>query len=168
MLTYKNDNNKNNSPNRYDIDDILVSNDNSKEKEGNNISSKLSKQKTKNSNKNVFLESGQNIIYGSKGLDNEKKNNDIDGEEEDLDYGLDNVNYDDLDFDINNTENKYSKNNISKKNTNNSKGANLKLSKINNAATPYERLQLLDQLELENKKKTQELIDNIIKDQGEN
>ena len=168
MLTYKNDNNKNNSPNRYDIDEILVSNDNSKEKEGNNISSKLSKQKTKNSNKNVFLESGQNIIYGSKGLDNEKKNNDIDGEEEDLDYGLDNVNYDDLDFDINNTENQYSKNNISKKNTNNSKGANLKLSKINNAATPYERLQLLDQLELESKKKTQELIDNIIKDQGEN
>ena len=167
MLTYKNENNKNNSPNRYDIDDILVSNDNYKEKEGNNISSKLSKKKTKNSNKNVFLESGQNIIYGSKGFDNEKKNNDIDGEEEDLDYGLDNVNYDDLDFDINNTENKYSKNNISKKNTNNSKGANLKLSKINNAATPYERLQLLDQLELENKKKTQELIDNIRNDQGE-
>ena len=163
MLEYKKDNNQN-KKNRYDIDDILVSNDNSNENEDNNkISPKLNKNKKQNSNKNIFLESGKNIIYGTKGSDNEKKNSD---EGDDDDFGLDNVNYDDLDLDIDDSDNKYIKNTKSK-NTNNSKGVNLKLSKINNAATPYERLHLLDQLELENKKKTQALIDNLTKNQGD-
>ena len=164
MLEYKKDNNQNYKKNRYDIDDILVSNDNSNENEDNNkISPKLNKNKKQNSNKNIFLESGKNIIYGTKGSDNEKKNSD---EGDDDDFGLDNVNYDDLDLDIDDSDNKYIKNTKSK-NTNNSKGVNLKLSKINNAATPYERLHLLDQLELENKKKTQALIDNLTKNQGD-
>ncbi len=163
MLEYKKDNNQN-KKNRYDIDDILVSNDNSNENEDNDkISPKLNKNKKQNSNKNIFLESGKNIIYGTKGSDNEKKNSD---EGDDDDFGLDNVNYDDLDLDIDDSDNKYIKNTKSK-NTNNSKGVNLKLSKINNAATPYERLHLLDQLELENKKKTQALIDNLTKNQGD-
>ena len=164
MLEYKKDNEQNYKKNRYDIDDILVSNDNSNENEDNNkISPKLNKNKKQNSNKNIFLESGKNIIYGTKVSDNEKKNSD---EGDDDDFGLDNVNYDDLDLDIDDSDNKYIKNTKSK-NTNNSKGVNLKLSKINNAATPYERLHLLDQLELENKKKTQALIDNLTKNQGD-
>ena len=164
MLEYKKDNEQNYKKNRYDIDDILISNDNSNENEDNKkISPKLNKNKKQNSNKNIFLESGKNIIYGTKGSDNEKKNSD---EGDDDDFGLDNVNYDDLDLDIDDSDNKYIKNTKSK-NTNNSKGVNLKLSKINNAATPYERLHLLDQLELENKKKTQALIDNLTKNQGD-
>ena len=164
MLEYKKDNEQNYKKNRYDIDDILISNDNSNENEDNKkISPKLNKNKKQNSNKNIFLESGKNIIYGTKVSDNEKKNSD---EGDDDDIGLDNVNYDDLDLDIDDSDNKYIKNTKSK-NTNNSKGVNLKLSKINNAATPYERLHLLDQLELENKKKTQALIDNLTKNQGD-
>ena len=164
MLEYKKDNEQNYKKNRYDIDDILISNDNSNENEDNKkISPKLNKNKKQNSNKNIFLESGKNIIYGTKVSDNEKKNSD---EGDDDDFGLDNVNYDDLDLDIDDSDNKYIKNTKSK-NTNNSKGVNLKLSKINNAATPYERLHLLDQLELENKKKTQALIDNLTKNQGD-
>ena len=109
------------------------------------------------------MESGQNIVYGKK---NEKENNKIDTEEEDYnDDEFQDINYDDLDYDINATKTKNSKNK-SKTNTNNSKSTNLKLSKLNNAATPYERLQLLSQLELENKKKTQELIDNLTNNQN--
>ncbi len=148
----KTNNNKNNY-NRYDIDDLLESNDKTQNK--------------KSSKKNVFLESGQNIIYGKK---NEKENNKKNAEEEEDYYNDDefqDINYDDLDYDINAIDNKNSNSKIkSKNNTNNSKNVNLKLSKLNNAATPYERLQLLDQLELENKKKTQELIDNLTKNQN--
>ena len=152
-ITSPKTNNNQNNYNRYDIDDLLESNDKTQNK-------KLSK-------KNVFLESGQNIIYGKK---NEKENNKINAEEEEDYYNDDefqDINYDDLDYDINAIDNKNSNSKIkSKNNTNNSKNVNLKLSKLNNAATPYERLQLLDQLELENKKKTQELIDNLTKNQN--
>ena len=148
-ITSPKTNNNQNNYNRYDIDDLLESNDKTQNK--------------KSSKKNVFLESGQNIIYGKK---NEKENNKKNAEEEE-DYNDDefqDINYDDLDYDINAIDNKNSNSKIkSKNNTNNSKNVNLKLSKLNNAATPYERLQLLDQLELENKKKTQEEIDNLIK-----
>ena len=146
-----NKNNNQNNYNRYEIDDLLDSNDKNKNE---------NKKSTKN---NVFLESGQNIVYGKK---NEKENNKIDPEEEDYnDDEFQDINYDDLDYDINASKTKNSKNK-SKTNTNNSKSTNLKLSKLNNAATPYERLQLLDQLELENKKKTQELIDNLTNNQN--
>ena len=152
-ITSPKTNNNQNNYNRYDIDDLLESNDKTQNK-------KLSK-------KNVFLESGQNIIYGKK---NEKENNKKNAEEEEDYYNDDefqDINYDDLDYDINAIDNKNSNSKIkSKNNTNNSKNVNLKLSKLNNAATPYERLQLLDQLELENKKKTQELIDNLTKNQN--
>ena len=152
-ITSPKTNNNQNNYNRYDIDDLLESNDKTQNK--------------KSSKKNVFLESGQNIIYGKK---NEKENNKKNAEEEEDYYNDDefqDINYDDLDYDINAIDNKNSNSKIkSKNNTNNSKNVNLKLSKLNNAATPYERLQLLDQLELENKKKTQELIDNLTKNQN--
>ena len=152
-ITSPKTNNNQNNYNRYGIDDLLESNDKTQNK--------------KSSKKNVFLESGQNIIYGKK---NEKENNKKNAEEEEDYYNDDefqDINYDDLDYDINAIDNKNSNSKIkSKNNTNNSKNVNLKLSKLNNAATPYERLQLLDQLELENKKKTQELIDNLTKNQN--
>ena len=151
-ITSPKTNNNQNNYNRYDIDDLLESNDKTQNK--------------KSSKKNVFLESGQNIIYGKK---NEKENNKKNAEEEDYynDDEFQDINCDDLDYDINAIDNKNSNSKIkSKNNTNNSKNVNLKLSKLNNAATPYERLQLLDQLELENKKKTQELIDNLTKNQN--
>jgi hypothetical protein len=170
----KNNNNKNNNQNKYDIDDILEYNDNNHEENGNlnndNINSNnLNKNNNKNqkSSKNVFLESGQNIIYGSKNYEskNDKDNkNNVEGDEE-YDDEFKDLNYEDLDYDINENDNNYSKN---KSKANNSKSTNLKLSKLNNATTPYERLQILDQLELENKKKTQELIDNLTKNQNDN
>ena len=139
-----------NNYNRYNMDDLLESND-------------KTQNENKKSTKNVFLESGQNIVYGKK---NEKENNKMDAEEEeDYDGEFKDNNYDDLDYDINAIEN-INSNIKSKKDTNNSKSTNLKLSKLNNAVTPYERLHLLDQLELENKKKTQELIDNLTKNQN--
>ena len=155
--------------NKYDIDDILDNDEKNNDNDNENEYS-LIKNNKKSTKKNVFLESGQNIIYGSKGLDkNEKENN---GEKEHMyDDEFNDLIYDDFDYDINeNNINDYSKSNKSKTNTNRSKtntnkskNINLKLSKLNKAATPYERLQLLEQLEMENKKKTQELIDNITK-----
>ena len=165
---YNNNNHENNN-NKYDIDDFLDNNEKNNDNDNNGNEYNLNKNSKKSTKKNVFLESGQNIIYGSKGLDkNGKENN---GKEEDIyDDELNDLNYDDFDFDNESNINNYSKNNKSKANTNKSKtntnkskGINLKLSKLNNAATPFERLQLLEQLEMENKKKTQELIDNITK-----
>ena len=152
--------------NRYENDDILNYNENSQEeKNANNDNLNKKNNKNQKSKKNIFLESGQNIVYGSKNYDakNENKNDDEGGEQFDDEYK--DLNYDNLDYDINEIENSNSKNNKSK--SKNGKIANSKLSKLNSAATPYERLQILDQLELENKKKTQELIDNLTKNQND-
>ena len=94
----------------------------------------------------------------------ENKNNNLDGEEEDMYNDLDNLNYEDFDYDLNGSPNKKNK---SKTNVNNAK-INPKISKLNNATTPYERLSLLEKLEEENKKKTQEMIDNLTKNQNKN
>ena len=77
---------------------------------------------------------------------------------------LNNLNYDDLDYDLNGSPNKKNK---SKNNVNNAK-INPKIAKLNNSTSPYERLNLLNQLEIENKKKTQEMIDKLTKDQNKN
>ena len=164
---YTNNNNENNY-NKYDIDDLLDDNEKNNTNDNNNEYN-LNKNSKKSTKKNVFLESGQNIIYGSKGKDKNEKEKNAGGGEEDIYDELNDLNYDDFDFDINESNiNNYSKNNKSKANTNKSKtntnkAKNSKLSKLNNAASPFERLQLLEQLEMENKKKTQELIDNITK-----
>ena len=158
LYTVNNDNNKANN-NKYDIDDILNINDNTNINNKNNYNNDSKNKKLNNSesNKNnVFLESGQNIIYGSKDKDYEKMNEK--GKNDEFDDALNDLYNDDYDYDFNETENKNSKaNNKSKNNTNS------KLSKLNNATTPLERLQILDQLEIENKKKTQELLDNLTK-----
>ena len=175
-----NDNNKNNNNdkknndynyNKYDIDDFL-DNDSNKDNNydnlnlnNNNLNKNYNKY-TKPSKNNVLKESGQNIIYGSQGMNynKENKNNNLDGEEEDMYNDLDNLNYDDLDYDLNGSPSKKSK---SKTNANNAK-INSKITKLNNATTPYERLNLLEQLEMENKKKTQEMIENLTKNQNKN
>ena len=169
-------NNINKKNNKYDIDDIININDNSQNNNKNNNNTNNMTKKIKNSKSsknNVFLESGQNIIYGQHDLDynnnkQEKGKNEENVEDGDVYDDFKDLNYEDLDYDINNdTDNKNSKSNKSKNNTNGSKNINLKLSKLNNATTPYERLNILNQLELENKKKTQELIDNLTKNQND-
>jgi hypothetical protein len=159
--------NKNNK-NKYDIDDIMNINDNTTENNvNNNTNSNLKVIKNSKSTKNnVFLESGQNIIYGSTDkkydLKKEKEKND---ENEDNYDDLNDINYDDFEDDINDLENKnINNNNKSKNNANNTK--NVK-SKLNNLTNPYERLHILDQLEMDNKKKTQELLDNLAKNQSD-
>ena len=161
----KNNNNKNkNAYNKYDVDDNL---DNNYEDNYNN----KNLLKSKSSRKNVLLESGKNIIYGNNDTNNNKKlknENNISnnmGEEYNNYDDLNNMdsNYNDFDYNIddNDYNNKYLENNT-KNNDINSNNVNPKTSKLNNATPSYE-LNLLDQLELENKKKTQEEIDNLIK-----
>ena len=118
-----------NNINRYDIDDMLESNETEKNQNKNILSKNNKYQK---SDKNVLLESGQNIIYGSKGKDYEKsKNNKEDNEINDM--------------------NDYNINNYSKKNTNISKTKNLnQFSDIINSNNPYENLDLLDQIDIDN------------------
>ena len=159
--------NKNNK-NKYDIDDIMNINDNTTENNvNNNTNSNLKVIKNSKSTKNnVFLESGQNIIYGStdKNYDLKKEKEKHDENEDNYD-DLNDINYDDFEDDINELENKnINNNNKSKNNTNNTK--NVK-SKLNNLTNPYERLHILDQLEMDNKKKTQELLDNLAKNQSD-
>ena len=122
-------NSNKNKINKYDIDDMLESNETEKNQ------NKMSKNnKFQKSEKNVLLESGQNIVYGSNYEKN--KNNKEDNE-------LNNVD----NYDINNN----SKNNKSKKNTNVSKNKNLnQLSDFINSNNPYENLNLLDQIDIGN------------------
>ena len=127
LSTPKNNNNK---INRYDIDDMLESNETEKNQNKNKMNKNNKYQK---SAKNVFLESGENIIYGSKSKDYEKsKNNKEDNELNDMNN-----------YDINNNQ--------SKKNTNVSKNKNLnQLSDIINSNNPYENLHSLDQIDIDN------------------
>mgnify|MGYP002624649274 CR=1 FL=1 len=176
ILTNKaNDNNNNNEKknnddnyNKYDIDDILDNesnkdnNYNNANLNSNNLNNNYNKY-TKPTKNNILKESGQNIIYGTQGMNynKENKNNELGGGEEDM---YDDINYNDLDYDLNGSVNKKNK---SKNNINNAK-LNPKISKLNHTTSPYERLNLLDQLEMENKKKTQEMIDNLTKNQNKN
>ena len=154
--------NKSGSQKNINNNDYLLTANDYITSNNNNISNLNKNNYEKPTKNNVFQESAQNMIYGSK---NEKeKNNDINKGEDDI-YDL---NYEDLDYDINELDNKISKNKKIKTNTNNSKNSiGLNLAKLNNVTSPYERLHILDQLELENKKKTQALIDNLTKNKNE-
>ena len=68
-----------------------------------------------------------------------------------FDDELNDINYDDIDYDLNegNSQNK-----------NNNK-ITPKISKLKKVTTPYERLELLDQLEMENQKETEELLEKM-------
>ena len=148
IITGKNKDNSNalNDYNKFDIDDMLDINDNNNDdfynKEKNNLM-KNSKQ-TKNS---VLKESGQNIIYG---MNNLNKNNNLNSHNDNSIEELNNINYDDLENELNEGNN--SKNN---------KETNPKLAKLKKTTTPDERLEILDQLEMENRKETEELLENM-------
>ena len=118
--------------------------------------SKLDKNSTNKYQKgNVLKESGANIISGMNDLNNKlkekEKNSNEDGE---LNYD----NLDELDIDINEVGN----------NSKTNKNTNSKISKLNKVTNPYERLELLNQYELDNKKETQKLLDDIVKSQNSN
>ena len=163
-INYDNQDNNDSNNNKedyhkYDLDDMLDY------KDDNNINpmssySKNSVNKTQKGNKSsVLKESGAKIISGMNDLNDKSKekeknsnlNDDLNGE---LNYDK----LDDLDYDLDDLGN----NNKTNKNTNS------KISKLNKVSTPYERLDLLNQLEIENKKETQELLDNVIKSQNSN
>ena len=72
-----------------------------------------------------------------------------------MDDELNNINYHELDYDLNEDINNQNNNNT-----------NPKKSKIKSTTTPYERLELLNQLEMENKKETEQLLENMANDQN--
>ena len=52
------------------------------------------------------------------------------------------------------------------KKNNNNKAANPKISKLKNTTSPYERIELLNQLEMENQKETEKLLEDMAKNQN--
>ena len=158
--TNKNNNLSNNlvtDYNKYDIDDMLDFEDNTNfnmnnVSNNNNNYNKNSVNKYSTKSKNsVLKDSGQNIVYGMNNNLNKNLNED--------NYNLDDINYDDLDYDSN------AGNNLNKKNNNN-KAANPKISKLKNTTSPYERIELLNQLEMENQKETEKLLEDMAKNQN--
>ena len=153
-------NDKNNNYNKYDIDDMLDSNMNENNNENYYSKDKNSFMKnSKQTKSNVLKESGQNIIYGMNDLNNKykekekekEKNNNSNLYNDNSEDELNNINYDELDKELNEDNN----------NKNNNKETNPKLAKLKKTTTPYERLEILDQLENENRKETEELLENM-------
>ena len=143
----KKDSNLNNNYNKYDLDDMLDNND----LNNNNFKKENNSKSTKS---NILKTSGQNIIYGTNNINNKlkEKNKNTNEINDNFDEDLDNINYDDLNYDLNEEENVNKKSN---------KEENNKISQLKKATTPYERLELLNQLEMENNKETQELLENM-------
>ena len=148
--------------NKYDLDDMLNF------EENNNINNKNSYNKnyvnkySKQSKNSVLKDSGQNIVYGTNNLNSKTKENNKkvnEGNYNFKDDDLNDINYDELDYDLNEEDN-LNKNNDSNKVT------NPKISKLKSVTTPYERLELLNQLEMENKKETEELLEKMAKNQN--
>ena len=161
-----NNNNLVTDKNKYDIDDMLDYEDNNNfniNKENNYNKNSVNKYSTKSKN-SVLKESGQNIVYGMNNNFNNKTkelNKNLNEDNYNLDDDeLNDINYEDLDYDSN------AGNNTNKKNNNNNKTANPKISKLKTVTSPYERLELLNQLEMENKKETEELLENMTKNQN--
>ena len=140
--------------NKYDLDDMLDYKNTNTNK--NNYNKNTYSKSTK---KNVLKDSGQNIIYGMNNLNNKNKDSNKNLNEDNYnldDDELNNINYEDLDYDLNEGN---------KINSSNNKSKNPKISKLQTASTPYERLELLNQLEMDNKKETEELLENMAKNQ---
>ena len=158
MITSKNKDSTNNALNEYnkfDIDDMLDSNENNNDNFYSKDKNSFMKN-SKQSKNNVLKESGQNIIYGMNDLNNKykekEKNNYSNLYNDNSVEELDNINYDELDNELKEDN---------KNNNNNNKETNSKLAKLKKTTTPYERLEILDQLEMENKKETEELLENM-------
>ena len=142
----KKDTNLNKNYNKYDLDDMLDNND------LNNNNNFKKEKNSKSTKSNVLKDSGQNIIYGMNNLNIKEKNKNTNEINDNFDEDLDNINYDDLNYDLNEEENL---------NKNSNKEENNKISQLKKVTTPYERLELLNQLEMENNKETQELLENM-------
>jgi len=142
----KKDSNLNNNYNKYDLDDMLDNND------LNNNNNFKKEKNSKSTKSNVLKDSGQNIIYGMNNLNIKEKSGGANEINDNFDEDLDNINYDDLNYDLNEEENL---------NKNSNKEDNNKISQLKKVTTPYERLELLNQLEMENNKETQELLENM-------
>ena len=145
---------------KYNFDDVLNTN-----QETNKISTNMNSlyknyvdNNHKKSNK-AFLESGQNIVYGSTILDDKKDENENKTETEN--NNLNNLKDDDLY--INENDDKDLLNNK----INNQNLFNKKNDQINNLSDHYERLKILDDLEMDNKIKAQKLIDDLTKNQNQ-
>ena len=157
MTGQKNTNDNNNlitDYNKFDLDDILNYQDNNNNNNSNYNKNSVSKY-SKSSKKNVLKDSGQNIIYGMNDLNakSKKENKNLEEAKYNLDDELKDVNYDDIDYDLNEGN----------KSNNDEKIINPKISKLKSVTTPYERLEILNQLEMENKKETEELLENMAK-----
>ena len=157
MTGQKNTNDNNNlitDYNKFDLDDILNYQDNNNNNNSNYNKNSVSKY-SKSSKKNVLKDSGQNIIYGMNDLNtkSKKENKILEEAKYNLDDELKDVNYDDIDYDLNEGN----------KSNNDEKIINPKISKLKSVTTPYERLEILNQLEMENKKETEELLENMAK-----
>ena len=155
-----NNNNKIDDYNKYDLDDMLDYNDTNVNPKIS-YNSKLDKnsvnkyQKGNTTKSNILKESGANIISGMNDLNNKLKEKDNSNDDGELNYD----NFDDLDYDLNENGNNNSKTN---------KNKNSKISKLSKITNPYEKLELLNQFELENQKRTQELLDDVVKSQNSN
>ena len=155
ILDGQKNNNSNNlvtDYNKFDIDDMLNYEENKNNKNKNNYKKTSGNDYSNQSKKNVLKESGQNIIYGMNNLNNKTKesNKNLNEGNSNIDDELNDINYDDIDYDLNEGTNQ-----------NNNKITNPKISKLNKVTTPYERLELLNQLEMENQKETEELLENM-------
>ena len=138
---------------KYNSNDII----NYNETDNNNYSqNSLKKNKNKSSKKsknNILRDSGQNIIYGINNKNNKtNKNKNIISGEDNLNNDSNDEKYN-LNYDLQENENNPSKN---------SKNINTK--KSNKVISPYERLDILDQLELDNRKENPELLENMEND----
>ena len=150
--------NGNNNKNRYDLDDMLNYNDINNNNGNNIISSKYSKP----SKSNVFKESGQNIIYGNNNLSKKIMDTDSNISNTKKSKNLDNFENNDIYHDSNYNLDEDDDNDLT------NKKPNPKIDKLKKATTPYERLELLNQLEMENKEETRKLLEDMEKNQNIN
>ena len=175
MTGEKNNNNNNinnsdninnkNDYNKYDIDDMLANegnnnlNNNSNNNFNMNSYNKSSINKSKNS---VLKESGQNIVYGmnNSSIKSKDKNKNLNGANFNYEDDLNDINYNDLDNDLNEYDNF--------NNNNKNKNINPKKSKLKGSMSPNERLEILDQLEMENNKENEELLEQMANNQNLN
>jgi len=163
-LNNSNNNNLNDDYNKYDIDDMLDiegNNNNMNNNSNNNFNmnsyNKSSINKSKNS---VLKESGQNIVYGmnNSSIKSKDKNKNLNGANYNYEDDLNDINYKELDYDLNEDDN-LNKNN---------KNINPKISKLKSSMSPNERLEILNQLEMENNKENEELLEQMANNQNFN
>ena len=159
-----NNNNLNNDYNKYDIDDMLDiegNNNNMNNNSNNNFNMNSYNKSSINKSKNSALkEAGQNVVYGmnNSSIKSKDKNKNLNGANYNYEDDLNDINYKELDYDLNEDDN-LNKNN---------KNINPKISKLKSSMSPNERLEILNQLEMENNKENEELLEQMANNQNFN